>query len=39
MFVFDKFSSFNKNLKFTVDRFDYNKVHFLDIIINKNKTD
>ena len=39
MFIFDIFSSFNKNLKFTVGRFDDNKVHFLDMIINKNKTD
>ena len=39
MFIFDKFNSFHKNLKFTMDRFDDNNIHFSDIIINKNKTD
>ena len=38
-FIFDKFSSFHKNLKFTIDRFDDNNIYFLDIVINKNKTD
>ena len=39
MFIFDKFNSFHKNLKFTIDRFDDNSIHFLDIAIDKNKTD
>ena len=39
MFIFDKFSSFHENLKFTIDRFDDNNTHFLDITIDKNKTD
>ena len=39
MFIFDKFNSFNKNLKFAIDRFDDNNIHFLYIAIDKNKTD
>ena len=39
MFIFDKFNSFHKNLKFTIDRFDYNNIHLLDMAIEKNKTD
>ena len=39
MFIFDKFNSFHKNLKFTIDRFDDNNIHFLDIAFDKNKTD
>ena len=35
MFIFDKVNSFHKNLKFTIDRFDDNNIHFLDIVINK----
>ena len=32
-FVLNKFNSFDKNLKFTVDTFDSGKVHFLDLEI------
>ena len=32
-------NSFHKNLKFTTDRFDKNYIHFLEIAIDKNKTD
>ena len=39
MFIFDKFNSFNKKLKFAIDRFDDNNIHFLYIAIDKNKTD
>ena len=39
MFIFDKFSSFYKNLKFKIDLFDDNNINFLDIVIDKNKTD
>ena len=39
MFIFDKVNSFHTNLKFTIDRFDDNNNHFLDIAIDKNKTD
>ena len=39
MFIFDKFNSFHKNLKFTIGRFDDNNTHFLDIAIDKSKTD
>ena len=28
MFIFDKFDLFHKNLKFTIDRFDDNNIHF-----------
>ena len=31
-----KFNSFDKNLKFTVDRFDDGIIHFLDIVVDKN---
>ena len=37
MFILDKFNLFHKNL--TIDRFDDNNIHFLDIAIDKNKTD
>ena len=39
MFIFDKVNSFHANLKFTIDHFDDNNKHFLDIAIDKNKTD
>ena len=39
MFASDKFNSFHEYLKFTIDRFDDNNIHFLDIAIDKNKTD
>ena len=39
MFIFDKVNSFHTNLKFTIDRFDDNNKHFLDIAIDKNKTE
>ena len=29
-FIFDKFCSFHKNLKFTIDCFDDNNIHFLN---------
>ena len=35
-FIFDKFNSFNKNLKFAIDRFDDNNIHILYIAIDKN---
>ena len=38
MFIFDKFNSFQRNLRFTIDRFDDNNIHFIDIAIDKNKT-
>ena len=37
-FIFDKFNSFHKNLKFTIDCFDDNNIQFLKIPTNKNKT-
>ena len=37
-FIFDKFNSFHKNLKFTIDCFDDNNIQFLKIATNKNKT-
>ena len=39
MFILDKLYSFHKNLKFTIDCFEKNNIHFLDIAIDKNKTD
>ena len=39
MFILDKLYSFHKNLKFTTDCFEKNNIHFLDIAIDKNKTD
>ena len=39
MFIFDKFNSYHVNFKFTIDRFDDNNIHLLDIAIDKNKTD
>ena len=38
-YVFDKFNSFHKNLKFTKNHFVGNNVHFLDITIEKADTD
>jgi hypothetical protein len=35
----DKFNSFDKNLKFTVDTFSDNAIHFLDILILSDNTD
>ena len=37
--IFKKFNSFHPSLQFTIDRFDNDKVNFLDISIDKNKTD
>ena len=37
MYIFDKFNSFHKNLKFTTDRFDDNNIDFLDTVIDKNR--
>ena len=34
--VLEQFNKFDKNLKFTVDSFDDNKVHFLDIMVHSN---
>ena len=39
MFIFDKFNSFHKNLKFTKHSFVDNNIHFLDIAIDKNKAE
>ena len=38
-YIFGKFNSFHKNLKFKMDRFDDNSVHFLDIAIDKTDID
>ena len=38
-YIFDKFNSFHKNLKFTMDRFEDSNLYFMDIIINKTNTD
>ena len=38
-YIFNKFNAFHKNIQFTIDYFPDNHVHFLDITINKNKTD
>ena len=39
-FVLDKLNSFNnKHLRFTVDTFEDNKVHFLDLLIDRYTTD
>ena len=37
--VLTKFNKFNKNLKFTVDKFPNGPVHFLDIMTSTNNTD
>ena len=39
MYIFDKYNSFHKNFKFTKHTFDDNNIHFLDIAIDKSKTD
>ena len=38
-YIFNKFNSFHKNLKFMMDRFEDNSVHFLEITIGKTDTD
>ena len=38
-YVLNKLNSFHKNLKFTVDTFVNDNVHFLDLRIMDNKTD
>ena len=38
-YIFNKFNPFHPSLQFTLDHFDNGKVHFLDISIDKNKTD
>ena len=38
-YVFDKFNSFHKNLKFPKNHFVDNKVHFLNITIETANTD
>ena len=35
-FVLDKFNSFDKNLKFTVDNFENGKIHSLDLEISNS---
>ena len=37
-YIFDMFSTFHKNLKFTMNRFEENNVHSLDITIDKTDT-
>ncbi len=37
--ILEKLNSFDNNLKFTIDTFDDDDVHFLDINIDRNKTD
>ena len=37
--IMKEFNSFDKNIKFTMDKFDNGKVHFLDIKINCCETD
>ena len=34
-YIFNKFNSFHPSLQFTIDRFDNDKVHFLDIQLIK----
>ena len=38
-FVLDKFNSFGKNLKFTIDNFESGKIHFLDLQISDSGID
>ena len=38
-YIFNKFNPFHPSLQFTLDHFDNGKVDFLDISIDKNKTD
>ena len=38
-YIFDKFNSFHKNLKFTMNRFEDNNLYFLDIPIDKTDTE
>ena len=38
-YVLNKFNSFDKNLQFTIDTFEDENVHFLDIKINGTETD
>ena len=37
--IMKEFNSFDKNIKFTMDKFDDRIVHFLDIKINRCETD
>ena len=37
--VLQAFNGFHKNLNFTVDTFEDKKVHFLDLLIDRNTTD
>ena len=34
--MFDKFNTFHKNLKFTLEHEHLNKLHFLDVLISKD---
>ena len=38
-FVLNKFNSFDKNLKFTIDNFENGKIHFLDLEISDSGID
>ena len=37
--IVQKFNAFDDNLKFTIDKFTDSDVHFLDIKIDRNRTD
>ena len=37
--IVQQFNTFDDNLKFTIDKFTYNNIHFLDIKIGRNETD
>ena len=37
--IVQRFNAFDENLKFTIDTFTDSNVHFLDIKIDRNKTD
>ena len=37
--IFNKLKSFHPSLQFRINRYDNGKVHFLGILIDKNKTD
>ena len=37
--IVQQFNAFDDNLKFTIDKFTDNNVHFLDIKIDRNETD
>ena len=39
LLVLNKFNSFDKNLKFTVDKLENDKIHFLDLEISNSSID